>query len=67
MQAREVLELKADIEENQRGSKFDLQVAVEKKNPRNKSYWNNPSVDLIGKKINKDFGIMGVFVSKIIK
>ena len=44
---------------------FDFQVAEEKKNPREKSYWKDPSVDLIGKKILKDFGIQGVYVGVI--
>ena len=44
---------------------FDFKVAEEKKNPRDKSYWNDTSVDLIGKKIIKNFGIQGVFVGVI--
>ena len=63
--ASEVLELEL-AEENQRSVEFEFQVAEEKMNPRDKSFWNNPSVDLIGQKIKKVFGIAGEYVGEII-
>ena len=63
--ASEVLEMEHDVEENERMVDYDFQVAEEKKNPREKSYWKDPSVDLIGKKILKDFGIQGVYAGVI--
>ena len=64
--ASEVMELDNCAEGNEGIVQFDFEVAEEKKNPRDKSFWNDPYVDLIGKKIIKNFGIQGVYVAVII-
>ena len=64
--ASEVLELELAEDENHRRVEFEFQVAEEKMNPRDKSFWNNPSVDLIGQKIKNVFGRPGEYVGEII-
>lgn len=56
---------KAPEEEKDEDELLDFQVAEAKRNPQDVSYWNNPTVDLIGKFIKKRFGTFGVFRGEI--
>ncbi len=53
------------VEEEKEELDLNFQIAEAKRNPRDIRYWDNPSEDLIGKRVKKRFSNFGTYIGII--